>query len=640
MEIHIMQLYDVANHHLTFPGAGVAQVYHYLLSQGNDVTEIPFVKYVFSKPNFFKRFFNEEYELDNDCLESIYNDLKFDNISTLCVGLNDSETDIFLKKIANLLRYIHSRNPSLKIIIGGFSIRLHVDNGCLFNLLKDGIISCMIYGPRSPVVLQEFIDNPSLDNLKQLDGIIFYDHDKNDIIINKERIESILYSSHATKETMEACFLAFNVSKFSRHPSVFLDNMLMCTNSIGCDRKCAYCMFNDRPLVSKSFDEIKNDFMQKVKVGSRYFLVMENNFGTDKNYMKQFGKFMASINALWHTSLEPSPQFSGDISFFKKMKTDGCFGICFGLDSASQDLLKLYRRAIMPNNVADALRNAHNAGIYTTLNLITGLPGETEQMFEETKEWCESMDKYVDRWNIGEFNFTDTLPMFSEHERYGITIYDKIEHTFAQIPKYRTNQAQSYEDAMQIAKRRTNKLYSILTPDSGYSVTAFDYLKSKEKAELLNSEFSPYFKICVGLGSNQASPEFPLAVTDSNLKFVSYDYFKYLIMEYHRDWIREHNILLIGGEPLIHPKILNFLKLLKDAGIECSIRTNARMLSNNKFCKAIRKLINKILVVDFANNMKDYERISKVEGSWNQSRKGIRNWYSMGGEISHHMPDA
>ncbi len=143
--------------------------------------------------------------------------------------------------------------------------------------------------------------------------------------------------------------------------------------------------------------------------------------------------------------------------------------------------------------------------------------------------------------------------------------------------------------------------------------------------------------ICVGLASNQKSKYLKDPVTDERFKFISEAYFRN-----HIDNVMElkagDNIILIGGEPLIHPKIFGFIKLLKRKGANVSVWTNARMLANMKFCKKLSEMIEEIIVVDPADNKEDYENISGVNGSWEQSREGIENWKEMGGKVVHFHP--
>ncbi|MFP4118308.1 MAG: radical SAM protein, partial [Candidatus Woesearchaeota archaeon] len=124
---------------------------------------------------------------------------------------------------------------------------------------------------------------------------------------------------------------------------------------------------------------------------------------------------------------------------------------------------------------------------------------------------------------------------------------------------------------------------------------------------------------------------------DGDLKFISLEHFKFIVKRKMR-LKNFRNFLIDGGEPLIHPQIFAFLRFLQKNEIRPVIRTNARMLANLDFCKKIGDYSDHILVVDPADDEEKYEKITKVKGSWNQSRRGIRNWRTLGKKVVHFKP--
>ena len=70
---------------------------------------------------------------------------------------------------------------------------------------------------------------------------------------------------------------------------------------------------------------------------------------------------------------------------FRRMKEAGCNGIYFGMESASEDILKYYRKPIRPEQAVAAAAAAQEAGIPIVVgSFILGAPGETEEDFRRT----------------------------------------------------------------------------------------------------------------------------------------------------------------------------------------------------------------------------------------------------------------
>lgn len=68
----------------------------------------------------------------------------------------------------------------------------------------------------------------------------------------------------------------------------------------------------------------------------------------------------------------------------KEMAKAGCWQICFGLESGSQEMLDKMKKNISLEAAEKAVREAKNAGLETKGFFILGLPGETKQTIQQT----------------------------------------------------------------------------------------------------------------------------------------------------------------------------------------------------------------------------------------------------------------
>lgn len=98
----------------------------------------------------------------------------------------------------------------------------------------------------------------------------------------------------------------------------------------------------------------------------------------------------------------------------------------------------------------------------------------------------------------------------------------------------------------------------------------------------------------------------------------------------------KEDTLVLYGEPTIHPKILEVIDIIKKEGNETiTFLTNARMFSSIPFCeKIISAGINSFIVKINGHNEQIHDSLTRVENSFSQTTKGIKNLLSLGAEVS------
>jgi hypothetical protein len=80
----------------------------------------------------------------------------------------------------------------------------------------------------------------------------------------------------------------------------------------------------------------------------------------------------------------------------RKMFAAGCRGLCYGLESGSDTILKKMNKKYTAQNAETVIRNTFKSGIHTGINIIIGFPGETEPEFRETCDFVRRNVEYID----------------------------------------------------------------------------------------------------------------------------------------------------------------------------------------------------------------------------------------------------
>jgi radical SAM superfamily enzyme YgiQ (UPF0313 family) len=79
----------------------------------------------------------------------------------------------------------------------------------------------------------------------------------------------------------------------------------------------------------------------------------------------------------------------------KKMRDSGCNCIGYSLESGSQKVVDDMGKGFLVEDAERIVRDTHEAGIETILNIIVGFPGETERDFEQTMRFIERNSGYI-----------------------------------------------------------------------------------------------------------------------------------------------------------------------------------------------------------------------------------------------------
>lgn len=103
------------------------------------------------------------------------------------------------------------------------------------------------------------------------------------------------------------------------------------------------------------------------------------------------------------------------------LAASGCQQIYFGLETASQRLLKRMKKGILIDRVPSLLENCRTAGIFSHLFCFTGFPGETREEAWSTANFIYNNIQNIGSFNIGAFSFRTFSEIFDEHDRYGLT---------------------------------------------------------------------------------------------------------------------------------------------------------------------------------------------------------------------------
>jgi hypothetical protein len=123
-----------------------------------------------------------------------------------------------------------------------------------------------------------------------------------------------------------------------------------------------------------------------------------------------------------------------------KMRQAGCIRLIFGIETASPRLLKHVNKGIGVKRLETTLKWADEAGIWTGVEIICGLPHEKDSDVEETIAFLNKNKRYINTLYINQFDLRDGSIFLSQAKNLGIeniSIIDQYANAeFSNFHKY------------------------------------------------------------------------------------------------------------------------------------------------------------------------------------------------------------
>ena len=135
--------------------------------------------------------------------------------------------------------------------------------------------------------------------------------------------------------------------------------------------------------------------MLKNKYKVKYLMLGDENFGSNKNETIELVKAMGSLGFVWHAGGVRA--YTVDLEMLKFWKRNGCTIVVYGIESGSPTMLKVMEKKISRDQNIKALKWTYEAGLATIVQLVIGMPGETDETINETVDFLiETLPYYPD----------------------------------------------------------------------------------------------------------------------------------------------------------------------------------------------------------------------------------------------------
>lgn len=191
----------------------------------------------------------------------------------------------------------------------------------------------------------------------------------------------------------------------------------------GCNNRCAFCSHSGTPVTSIE-PAMAVRFLGRIaeKTGTRSFVFYNTHINWHRDYATKFCDELAAarLEITWSDSLNLSIL---DERLMDRLVACGFIRAAVGVEGATNRLLHYIHKPVgTVEKVIERLRQLHERGIYLYVQLISGLPTETEEDRQQVDWFIEQTAGYADLYNVSPFRLEPLSPLATYPGRYGIEV--------------------------------------------------------------------------------------------------------------------------------------------------------------------------------------------------------------------------
>ncbi|MCM8821158.1 MAG: B12-binding domain-containing radical SAM protein, partial [Candidatus Omnitrophica bacterium] len=184
-----------------------------------------------------------------------------------------------------------------------------------------------------------------------------------------------------------------NIEKRSPYAAIY--------TSFGCPYHCSYCnihaIYNQTPGIRyRSCEKVVEEIGLLVeKYNIRHLKIADELFVLNKKRVEKICNLIIEkgykLNIWAYARID-----TVDENILKKLKQAGVNWLCYGIESANEDVRKGVSKKIQQNKIEEVIKMTKDAGIYILGNFIFGLPDDNLETMEETLKMAERLNcEYV-----------------------------------------------------------------------------------------------------------------------------------------------------------------------------------------------------------------------------------------------------
>lgn len=158
----------------------------------------------------------------------------------------------------------------------------------------------------------------------------------------------------------------------------------------GCPYPCTFCVIGTLGFRTRPVEDVLEEIDHLRARGIREIFFVDQTFGIQRERAFELCRaFEARGDLSWTAFTRPD---HADEEMLAAMVRGGCHTVIMGVESADDELLKIYRKGYTSSSVAGAFSRAQQAGLRTVGTFVIGLPEETQASLDSTLKLAIELD--------------------------------------------------------------------------------------------------------------------------------------------------------------------------------------------------------------------------------------------------------
>ena len=192
---------------------------------------------------------------------------------------------------------------------------------------------------------------------------------------------------------------------------------------LSCPGACAFCSNdNSRPSDAKPLSQVLDELSELKRMGVTgiYFMnsAFNNNYKRAEELCDRMIKY--KLNFLW---TDCANLWAIDERLLDKMRAAGAIKLTYGMETGSPRLLRYIRKATSIGKIERYLEYSHRIGVWNHIELIGGLPTETETDTRSTADFVGRNSGCIDTYSLNPFFLYSGSAFFREARKFGLKLH-------------------------------------------------------------------------------------------------------------------------------------------------------------------------------------------------------------------------
>jgi len=205
----------------------------------------------------------------------------------------------------------------------------------------------------------------------------------------------------------------------------------------GCLNGCLFCPSSaDTFFLANKPTIVAND-LEKLsgKYKTRYFYFVNTHINPSMNYVDKLHKEFKNqdLNILWTDCA--NFRFLNN-ALLEKLKEMGAVRLVYGLESASDRMLKMINKEITVRKAESLLRKAHKLGIWNEVELVPGLPFETDKDINSTVRFMGRNKDIINFFYLNRYILMDGSLYQKYPKKHGLKNIRSLSNTIYEMQQF------------------------------------------------------------------------------------------------------------------------------------------------------------------------------------------------------------